>query len=210
MAKRRKRFIELDVVRVGLLLFDDVEEMDFAGPLEVFGVASSITGKISIITVSKEGRLIRCRHGLRVQPDCSFSECSPLDLLIVPGGRGARERAMLDRDTLAFVRAKALGGHVASVCTGALVIAEAGLLEGKKATTHHEYFESLERYPNVEVLRGARYVREERVSSSAGISAGIDLALAIVREKFGDSTHNEVVKEMEYGSAERLKTGSGG
>ncbi len=97
-------------------------------------------------------------------------------------------------------------GHVASVCTGALVVAEAGLFEGKKATTHHEYFESLERYPNVKVVRGARFVREKDVSSSAGISAGIDLALAIVREKFGETVHADVVKEMEYYATERSKT----
>ena len=195
-------------MRIGILVFDDVEEMDFAGPFEVFGIASSLTDKIDIVTVSKDGRQVRCRHGLKVQPDCNFSECPPLDLLIVPGGRGARERAMLDRDTLSFVRAQASGAHIASVCTGALVVAEAGLFEGHKATTHHEYFESLERYPNVKVLRGARYVREDNVSSSAGISAGIDLALAIVREKFGDTTFAEVVKEMEYDTAEQRKTGS--
>jgi transcriptional regulator GlxA family with amidase domain len=209
MARRQEKFIELTVVQVGFLLFDDVEEMDFAGPLEVFGVASSLMGKILIVTVSKEGRLVQCRHGLKVQPDCSFSECPPLDLLIVPGGRGAREHAMLDHDTLSFVRAKASGGHIASVCTGALVVAEAGLLEGKEATTHHEYLEALERYPNVKVVRGVRYVREHSVSSSAGITAGIDLALAIVREKFGDTIHDEVVTEMEYGPAERLKAESG-
>jgi len=185
-------------MRVGILLFDDVEEMDFAGPFEVFGVASNFTDKIKVLTVSKDGRLIQGRHGLKVQPDCSFSECSPLDLLIVPGGRGARERAMHDPETLEFIRAQASKGHVASVCTGALVLAEAGLLKGHKATTHHAHFESLSRYPNVTVLRGTRYAREKGVSTSAGISAGIDLALAIVRDEFGQKIFDEVLKEMEY------------
>jgi transcriptional regulator GlxA family with amidase domain len=169
----------------------------------VFGVALNLTGKIDLVTVSKDGRLVRCRHGLMVQPDCSFSECSPVDLLIVPGGRRARERAMLDHETLPFIRSQAQETHVASVCTGALVLAEAGLLDGHRATTHHEYFDPLEHYPNVRVLRGARYVREGKISSSAGISAGIDLALAIVREEFGDNVLAEIVNEMEYNAAEQ-------
>ena len=185
-------------MRVGLILFDDVEEMDFAGPLEVFGVASSITNKVEVTTVSNNGKPIRCRHGLRVQPEHSFSNCPPVDLLIVPGGRGAREHAMRDPETLRFIRTQSSRAHVASVCTGALVLAEAGLLDGHKATTHHEYIEALQRYPRIEVINGARYITEESVSSSAGISAGIDLALEIVRKNFGEAIAAKVREEMEY------------
>jgi transcriptional regulator GlxA family with amidase domain len=185
-------------MRVGIILFDDVEEMDFAGPLEVFGVASSLANKVEVTTLSKNGQSIRCRHGLRVQPEYSFSNCPPVDLLIVPGGRGARERAMRDSETLRFIRNQSSKAHVASVCTGALVLAEAGLLDGHKATTHHENIEALRRYPRIEVVSGARYISEESVSTSAGISAGIDLALEIVRKNFGEAVVTKVREEMEY------------
>jgi len=185
-------------MRVGFLVFDDVEELDFVGPLEVFGITSTLTGKVEVVTVSKDGGLVKCRYGLKVQPDHSFRKCPSLDLLVVPGGRGAREFAMHNSRVLSFIRTQATKAHIASVCTGALVLAEAGLLRGHKATTHHALCERLEGYPDIIVLRNARYVREENVSSSAGISAGIDLALAIVREKFGNKIVREVVKDMEY------------
>ena len=191
-------------MRTGILLFKDAEELDFAGPFEVFGIASKLTNKAGPVTVSKDGSLIQCSHGLRVQPDHSFSNCPPLDLLIVPGGRGARESALLDEDTLSFVRMQASKAQVASVCTGALVLAKAGVLDGHKATTHHAWIEALQKYPKVQVVPGARYVREGNVSSSAGITAGIDLALEIVREQFGDAILAEVTKEMEYERAPRM------
>jgi len=185
-------------MRVGLILFDDVEEMDFAGPLEVFGIASSLTNKVEVTTLSKNGQPIRCRYGLLVQPQHSFSNCPPLDLLIVPGGRGAREHAMRDSETLRFIRTQSSKAHVASVCTGALVLAEAGLFDGHKATTHHEYIDALQRYPRIEVISGVRYVSEESVSSSGGISAGIDLALEIVRKNLGEDVVAKIREEMEY------------
>ena len=189
-------------MNVGILLFDDVEEMDFAGPFEVFGIAASLISGLKVITLSKEGRLLRCSHGLRVQPDHSFSNSPPIDLLIVPGGRGAREYAMRDQDTLDFVKAQASRARIASVCTGALVLAAAGVLDGHKATTHHSHLETLRRYPKIEVVGGARYVSDGSVSSSAGISAGIDLALEIVRINFGKEIVTKIVEEMEYGQGD--------
>ncbi len=188
-------------MKVGFLLFDEVEELDFAGPLEVFGITSRVTKKVDVMTVSKDGRQIRGTHGLKVEPDFSFTNCPPLDLLIVPGGKGARVHALRDKETLSFVRLQASRAEIASVCTGALLLAEAGILDGHEATTHHELLESLQRYPRVKVIRGIRYVREGRISTSAGVSAGIDLALAIVRDMFGDAVATEVADEMEYESA---------
>ncbi len=133
-----------------------------------------------------------------MQPNCSFSDCPPLELLIVPGGKGARE-VKNDSETLSFVRQQGTAGaQIVSVCTGALILAEAGILAGQKATTHHSSFESLREYPNIQVLSGVRYTRGERVSTSAGISAGIDLALAIVRDLFGEHIENQVMELMEY------------
>jgi len=118
-------------MRVGILLFDDVEELDFVGPLEVFGVASGLVQSLSVLTVSKDGRPIHGRYGLRVQPNCAIADCPPLNLLIVPGGKGARENARYDEETMAFVKAHASKQQIASICTGALVLAEAGILTHK-------------------------------------------------------------------------------
>lgn len=187
----------LVMMRVGILLFDDVEELDFAGPLEVFGAAGSFTGQIEIVTISRHGSQIQCRYGLQVQPNCSFSDCPPLDLLIVPGGKGAQE-VKNDSETVSFLRQQSSRAQIVSVCTGALILAEAGILAGHRATTHHSLIESLRRYPNIQVLPDVRYTREERVSTSAGISAGIDLALAIVRDFFGNRIETQVMELMEY------------
>jgi transcriptional regulator GlxA family with amidase domain len=181
-------------LRIGILLFNEVEELDFAGPLEVFGVASMLKGGIEIVTLSKDGGQVRGRYGLRVQPDFSFDSCPQLDLLIVPGGRGAREQARYDRETLEFAKAQAARAKIASVCTGALVLAEAGILDGKRATTHWSALDMLRKYPKVQVVEGVRFVREGTVATSAGISAGIDLALEIVRELHGDEVASEVAK----------------
>ena len=185
-------------MRVAILVFDEVEELDFVGPLEVFGVAARLVQSLEILTVSKDGQPIRARYGLRVQPDHSFTSCPPLDLLIIPGGKGAREHARYDQETLAFIKAHASKHQVASVCTGALVLAEAGILKGKKATTHHSALDMLRQYGDVHVLEGARFVLDNRVATSAGVSAGIDLALELVRNSFGDRVALEAAKIMEY------------
>lgn len=185
-------------LRIGILLFNDVEELDFVGPLEVFGVASKMKDGLETVTLSKDGEQIRGRYGLRVQPDFSFDSCPQLDLMIIPGGKGAREQARYDKETITFVKAQAARAKVASVCTGALVLAEAGILDGKRATTHWSAMDMLRQYPKVNVVEGVRFVREGNVSTSAGISAGIDLSLEIVRELHGDQVASDVAKEMEY------------
>jgi transcriptional regulator GlxA family with amidase domain len=184
-------------MRVGVLLFDDVEELDFVGPLEVFGAAGLVTGKVEAVTLSRDGGEVRCRYGLRVKPEFQFGNCPTLDLLVIPGGKGSR-KAMRDEETLSFLRNASPNAHLMSVCTGALILAEAGLLDGHQATTHHTAIDSLKQHPLIRVSAGARYTHEENVSTSAGISAGIDLALEMVRHYFGDDTQNQVAEIMEY------------
>jgi transcriptional regulator GlxA family with amidase domain len=193
-------------MKVGILLFNEVEELDFVGPLEVFGVASRLGESLTVLTVSKEGHMIQGRYGLRVQPGYSFANCPPLNLLIVPGGKGAREYARYDKEIVSFVKAHAANQQVASVCTGALVLAEAGLLSGRRATTHRSAIETLRQYADVDVVEGAPFIIEDRIATSAGISAGIDLALELVRIHFGDSVATEVARIMEY---ERRSPGVG-
>ncbi len=166
--------------------------------MEVFGVASRLKGGIDIVTLSKDGKPIHGRYGLRVQPDCSFANSPDLDLLIVPGGKGAREQVRYDKESIAFAKTHAARARIASVCTGALVLAEAGILNGKKATTHWSALAILRQYPKVHVVEGARFVRDGTVATSAGIIAGIDLAPEIVRELHGEQVASDVAREMEY------------
>jgi len=133
-----------------------------------------------------------------VQPDYSLANCPSLDFLIVPGGKGASEYARYDREIISFIRKHASQKPIASVCTGALVLAEAGLLKGHKATTHWSALDTLREYPNVEVVENTRFVREGNISTSAGISAGIDLALDIVKDLYGEEVAKKVARAMEY------------
>lgn len=183
---------------IGIMVFDDAEELDFAGPLEVFGIAARLTGGITVCTVSKAGTMVRCRYGLRVTPDYGFGSCPPLDLLVIPGGKGAREQASKDDATLAFIRRHASRARVMSVCTGALVLAAAGLLDGREATTHWSAIDLLRSTPSVRVVEGARFIYADDVATSAGVSAGIDLALEVVRRQFGKDIAKQVARMMEY------------
>jgi len=182
---------------VGILLFEDVEELDFAGPWEVFGIASQLKNLVAL-SLSKDGKPVQCRYGLKVQPDHNFANCPRLDLLIVPGGRGAREKARFDVETIEFIKDHASRGMIASVCTGAVVLAEAGLLDGKRATTHAHQFDLLRKYPRVRVVENERFIFEGNVATSAGISAGIDLSLELLRRKYGEELVREIVDVMEY------------
>ncbi len=179
-------------------MFDDVEELDFAGPWEVFGAASRFKQDLQVSAVSKDGKLVRCRYGLKVQPDYSFTNCPQLDLLIVPGGRGAREKARFDKEIIAFIQRHSSLAETASVCTGAVILAEAGILSGKRATTHASGLHLLREYPNVQVVENERFVFDETIATSAGVSAGIDLSLELLRRHFGENLVRDVVKVMEY------------
>ena len=182
---------------VGILLFDEVEELDFAGPWEVFGIASQLKN-LTPLTISKDGKEVHCRYGLSVQPDHSFASCPRLDLPVVPGGRGAREKARFDSETIAFIKNHASRAMTVSVCTGALVLAEAGLLDGRRATTHAHQLDLLRKYPKVRVIENERFIFEGNVATSAGISAGIDLSLELLRRKYGEPLVRAIVDVMEY------------
>jgi transcriptional regulator GlxA family with amidase domain len=183
---------------VGILVFGDAEELDFVGPLEVFGTAARFGADCQVLTVAEGTTPIRARNGLSIVPSCTFENAPPLAILIVPGGLGARTHARQNQHILQFVRAQK--GLVASVCTGALILAEAGLLTSMAATTHHSAFDVLEQYPGVCVRRGERWIIGERVATSAGVSAGIDLALALVARYWGVEIAEKVAENLEWNS----------
>lgn len=186
---------------VAILLFDDVEVLDFAGPFEVFAVADELREStvFNVFTVAENIGTIRARNGLKVVPHFSREDCPAPQVLIVPGGFGTR--ALLNKPALLeWLRLKSKHAElVMSVCTGALVLAKAGLLDGLRATTHHKSFELLRSLaPCTEVVETERFVDNGHVLTAAGISAGIDCSLHAVGRLLGSEAADETAREMEY------------
>jgi transcriptional regulator GlxA family with amidase domain len=186
---------------VAILLFDDVEVLDFSGPFEVFALADELRGYVefNVFTVAENIGTIRARNGLKVVPHFSREDCPAPHVLIVPGGFGTR--ALLNKPALLeWLRLKSKHAElVMSVCTGALVLAKAGLLDGLRATTHHESFELLRSLaPRTEVVETGRFVDNGHVLTAAGISAGIDCSLHAVGRLLGSETADETARQMEY------------
>ncbi len=182
---------------LGIVIFPQVEELDFVGPLEVFGQLAKAGGEWRVVTVAEKRELVTATNGLKVQPDHSFQDCPPLDVLLVPGGWGTRQERENPR-MLEFLRQAAAGAsYVTSVCTGALVLYAAGLLAGKRATTYWAAKERLRSYGDVEVV-DERFVHDGNVITAAGVSAGIDMALYLVGLIEGANTGLAVQKAIEY------------
>ena len=183
---------------MAIVLFDDVEELDFVGPWEVFSVANRlIPGSFPTRLVSTGASSISARYGLRVGCLEGLYVGDPPQVLVVPGGPG-RNVVMRDPILLNYVRKiHAQGSLLASVCTGAFVLAEAGVLRGKSVTTHRSAREELRAYPEVTVVE-RRYVDEGDVVTSAGISAGIDMSLYLVARFAGAAASRSVADRMEY------------
>ncbi|MBI3460121.1 DJ-1/PfpI family protein [Candidatus Acetothermia bacterium] len=183
---------------IGILVFDQVEELDFVGPLEVFGLLQRMQpDTVKVFTVEADGKPFRGAFQLQVIPEYSFAHCPPIDILVVPGGRGART-AMNDARVLEFVKTRAAQAEfITSVCTGSLILAKAGLLQGKRATTHRTALDELREFSGVTVEH-LRYIHEGNVITSGGISAGIDMAFYVVELLCGPSVRDDVAKRMEY------------
>jgi cyclohexyl-isocyanide hydratase len=183
--------------RIGILIFDDVEELDFAGPLEVFGVASELGAACRSMIISEKLDPVRCQHGLRILSENTLGAAGDLDVLIVPGGSGARLGAAKNRRMLRFIQEQR--GFIASVCTGAFVLAAAGILKNLPATTHHEFLDSLARY-EIDIRRSDRFVINEHVATAAGVTSGIDLALALLARFWGENLAARVAENLEWKS----------
>ncbi|PEY62291.1 AraC family transcriptional regulator [Bacillus cereus] len=186
---------------VGIFLFNEVEVLDFAGPFEVFSVTGVNEEKtFTVYTVSKNGEMITARNGLKVQPDYSIENLPPVDILIIPGGLGARKYEIKNEIVIKWIRQQMKEVKLmTSVCTGALLLAKAGLLEGLKATTHWASIEKFKNeFQNVEVIENVKFVDEGHIITSAGISAGINMAFHIVKNLLGVHVAEDTAKRMEY------------
>jgi len=197
-----------ETLNVGILLFDDVEVLDFAGPFEVFSRTRLVPGAASrrsedsapfrVFTIAEGPGPVVATGGLRVLPHHTFADAPAVDLLVVPGGFGARR--LLERgDVLDWIRARAVAArHVTSVCTGSLVLARAGLLAGRRATTHWSALDALAALdPTISVQADARVVHDG-VVSSAGVAAGIDMAFAMVELLCGRDVADETAHYIDY------------
>lgn len=191
--------------QVAILLYPGVQSLDVTGPLEVFAGAQRLLDAgarpergYAITLLARESAPMETSSGLQVHPHATLAHVPHrLDTLIVPGGSG-REDACRERETLAWLsRHGKRARRTASVCTGAFLLAEAGLLEGRRATTHWAYASELQRsYPGVQVDPEPIYVRDGSVWTSAGVTAGIDLALALVEEDIGRESALTIARHL--------------
>jgi transcriptional regulator GlxA family with amidase domain len=185
---------------VGIYIFDNMEVLDFAGPYEVFTCAARVAGEalFAVRTIGASSAPVRARAGLLLHPEATFADAGPLDLLIVPGGVVSGELAR--PEVISWIARQATACElVASVCTGALLLAEAGLLNGQPATTHWEDLAELRSgWPQVNVQAGRRWIDNGRVITSGGISAGIDMSLHLVERLAGRALAERTAHQMEY------------
>jgi transcriptional regulator GlxA family with amidase domain len=183
----------------GILLFDDAEELDFAGPLEVFGMARQDGDRV--VTIAEHDEPVRANLGLRVVPDHTIADAPPLDILVVPGGLGTRREAE-NPVVLDWLKQTAPGcAWVTSVCTGSMLLEAAGVIDGRKVTTHWAMIETFRQKESVTVLDTRRYVRDGNVVTAAGVSAGIDMSLWVVGQLYGVDHARGVLRMMEYDPA---------
>ena len=179
--------VKLERPVIAILLFDGVEVLDFAGPYEVFAAARDESGEpyTEVFTVA-DRREVKCYGGLRVIMDATFDACPPFVALIVPGGPGARERSASQESIIHFIqKKKGTAKLIASVCTGSFLLARAGLLDGRRATTHRNRLELFRNeFPAVKVERG-KIIDEDEIITAGGVSSGIDLALYLLERWFG-------------------------
>jgi transcriptional regulator GlxA family with amidase domain len=191
---------------IGIYLFDEVEVLDFAGPFEVFSTAARVAARnangapppFAVTLIAETPRTVRARGGLPVVCNVGFADHPALEVLLVPGGEvtGELERAAV----IDWIRRTAgQVGLTASVCTGAFLLAQAGLLRGRRATTHWEDLDDLrQRFPDVKVEDGSPFIDEGDLVTSAGISAGLDMSLHLVARLASLELAERTARQMDY------------
>ncbi len=188
-------------MKIEIVVFDGFDEMDAVAPYEVLRTAAELGAPIEADLVGVSGAgTVTASHGMRVAVDRGPSEAP--DILLVPGGgwfHGAGVRSEIERGDLprSMAAAHAAGSIVGSVCTGAMLLAAAGLVEGRRATTHHAAIDDL-RAAGAEIVEGARFVDDGDIVSAGGVTSGLDLALHIVEKVAGHSIAAQVASEVEY------------
>ncbi len=186
-----------DKVRtVGILLYPGFELLDVFGPAEMFG---SVGGKIKVVMVAEHAGVVKSSIGPQAVADYGFEDCPPLDILMVPGGFGTF-RQLTNKSLLDWVRERAGAAEVTtSVCSGSSILAKAGLLDGRKATSNKQFYnQCIAAGPNVNWVKEARWVDDGNVVTSSGVSAGMDMALHVISRLYGAETAERIANGTEY------------
>jgi transcriptional regulator GlxA family with amidase domain len=192
--------------RVGILIFPDVEVLDFCGPFEVFSVTRldeqlrrEEPSPFEVVLVAEQAGSVKTTGGMMVTPHHTIDTCPPLDVLVVPGGWGTRAEIKNPR-LLDWIKARAAQVEtLTSVCTGSMLLGQAGLLDGRHATTHWRSLQWMrDAFPAVTVEEKLHVVEDGNVLTSAGISAGIDMALKVVARYHGEAVARNTARNMEY------------
>lgn len=187
---------------VAILLFDDVEVLDFAGPFEVFSVTAQLSDyqSMEVKTVGKTKSLIRAKNGLQVMPDLGIEALGQVDILVIPGGDGSKT-VIADAELMDWISQRAENAQtVFSVCSGARILAKLGYLQGQRFTTHHDVFEDILALEQSAVPdKTARFIDNGKFMTAAGVAAGIDLSLHVVENYFGEEVKKKTARYMEYG-----------
>jgi transcriptional regulator GlxA family with amidase domain len=188
-------------MNIGIYIYDEAEVLDFAGPFEVFSVASRFledSKKFNVFLISEEDKVVIARGGFNVNPNCHFSNCPKIDVLIIVGGVHTKE--LEKRNVIDWIyKTSKNASLVASVCTGAFLLAEANIITNHQVTTHWEDINDLQNnYPNLKVLSNKRWIDEENIVTSGGISAGIDMSLHLIDKLYGEQLAIKTAKQMEF------------
>ena len=182
----------------GIVLYPDFEELDAVGPYEVLGMLAKLDSDWRVVMIADQAGPVRSLSGLNVVADYGFDDAPALNVILVPGGLGSR-KAMDDPRLVGYVRqAGQSATWVTSVCTGAMILHRAGFLGGRPATTHWGAIHELKALGDVDVKEGVRWVHDGNVITSAGVSAGIDMALYLVSLLKDERVAANVQKMMEY------------
>lgn len=196
------------MLNIGIFLFNDVELLDFAGPYEVFSVATELQDNalFNVFTITEDGGGIRSVNGLKVMPDYDFKNHPQIDVLVVPGGNGTKIE--MTKDTvLQWLKEQYTHSQITmSVCSGTRLLGKIGLLDNLKITTHHEVIADMKMIvPTAMIEENVKFVDNGKILTSAGISAGIELSLYVVAKLFGKEVANKAAVYMEYGNWENLE-----
>lgn len=192
-------------LNIGILVFNNAEEMDFVGPWEVLKAATEYISDHQVMLIAETTEQIVCEKGMRVIPDFSYSDAPRLDVIVVPGGSGARAEISNAATVSWLVDTARQCQWITSVCTGAFLLVGSGVVQNHQVTTHHDFIEQLKDMHDGDVIERVRLVRDRHVVTSGGVMSGIEMCLWLVKELFGPATEEHTRSYIAYDFPPRSK-----
>jgi transcriptional regulator GlxA family with amidase domain len=191
---------------IAILIFDGAEEMDFVGPFEVLAAAAENNREWCVRTVAETMAPICCEKGMRVLPDHTYAEINHAEIVVIPGGSGAR-REIANPATVAWLQSiEQRCRWMTSVCTGAFLLVGSGLAKGRRVTTHHQYIHRLRDMGGAEIIEGMRFVRDGKFVSAGGVMSGIEMSLWLVEQIWGVEVVEKTKSYIAYDFPERSRS----